>query len=100
MEKEDDDGWTDANFDDGNFDNNDFDDDEAMPSTAHPNFVEKTVAEESEDVDTYEDLVMKRVAEYVAMSQEYIESTDLVIILLIKSAKSNPFYVRRQYMLV
>ncbi len=60
-----------------------------MPSTAHPNFVDKSVAEEPEDVDTYEDLVMKRVAEYVAQSQEYIESTDLVIILLSHFAKSH-----------
>jgi hypothetical protein len=81
----DDDGWTEANFDNDNFDNNDFDEEEAMPSTAHSNFVDKNATEESEDVDTYEDLVMKRVAEYVAQSQEYIESTDLVIIFVNKS---------------
>ena len=74
-----DDGWTDANFDvgdDNNFDMDDDFDDPAMPSTAHPNAVstDDDVAA-SNDVDSYEDLVVKRVAAYVAQSQEYIEST-------------------------
>ena len=33
--------------------------------------------EEQSEQNTYEELVMKRVADYVAQSQEYIQSTDL-----------------------
>ena len=53
-------------------DNHDFDCD--TPVSDH--LTEKPT-EEKQQTDSYEDLVLKRVSEYVAQSQDYIQSTEL-----------------------
>lgn len=74
-EIEDDDGWTDANFEvnDG-FDH--FDEPE-MPQNAHGDVPLSQSDQVSSQVDSYEDLVIKRVADYVAQSQDFLASTEL-----------------------
>ena len=55
-----------------NDDNHDFDCDTPVPDS---DLTEKST--EKQQTDSYEDLVLKRVSEYVAQSQDYIQSTEL-----------------------
>ncbi len=77
--KMDEDGWTDFVQDDLAADAFDVDEDnEFLPEPPDPVAGGTGEEEDSEkNKDSYEELVMKRVASYVAQSQDYIESTDL-----------------------
>lgn len=72
---EDNDGWEDVQFEGGNDDPFEDMDDPRLGNSFH--VPGEAAVSADDDADTYEDLVMKRVADYVQQSQEYIQSTDL-----------------------
>ena len=72
---EDNDAQPNQDFDDFHLDNDDFDcDNQNFDSD---DLTEKPTEKQQQPPDSYEDLVLKRVSEYVAQSQDYIQSTEL-----------------------